>query len=157
MVERFPVRCILGRPPLATVQFLLFYLKNSQRYSTQKVVILQVSPILGSKIAYVHERKFVAHRPWGNVRRSCVQMKGEVLEYLHSKNEESIMKSECAVGGRLSHYQRVTAHMYSIEIQYLPFLPDMGVGQGGNWEGMSWSTCTQKMKAVSQKLTFSWI
>ena len=66
------------------------------------------------------------------MRRSCVQMKGEVLEYLHSKNEESIMKSECAVGGRWRQYQRVTAHMYSIEIQYLPFLPDMGVGQGGN-------------------------
>ena len=48
------------------------------------------------------------------MRRSCVQMKGEVLEYFHSKNEESIMKSECAVGGRWRHYQRVTAHMYSI-------------------------------------------
>ena len=75
-----------------------------------------------------------------------------VTEYLHSKNEESIMKSDCAVGGRWRHYQSVTAHMYSIEIQYLPFFSDMGVGQGGKREGMSWTTCTQNMNAPSQKL-----
>ena len=64
---------------------------------------------------------------------------------------------ECGGGERGRHYQSVSSHMYSIEIQYLPFLPDMGVGQGGNWERTSWSTCTQKMKAVSQKLEFTQI